>query len=105
MRVVFTCFLLAFPFFSLKAQQSIVATVDDEAISAQELLYAFNKNRSKAQSIAYDSLYNYLQQYINFKLKVRAARNAGLDTTTAFQEELKGYIAQVRKPLLRQPRG
>ncbi len=103
MRVVFTCFLLAFPFFSLKAQQSIVATVDDEAISAQELLYAFNKNRSKAQSIAYDSLYNYLQQYINFKLKVRAARNAGLDTATAFQEELKGYIAQVRKPYLDNP--
>lgn len=87
--------------YSLHAQS--VATINGEAIDQAEFLYAFNKNRKETEPITLDSLEAYLGQYINFKLKVREARVLGLDTTKAFQEELQGYISQIRKPYLENP--
>ncbi|HEY9116343.1 MAG TPA: peptidylprolyl isomerase, partial [Roseivirga sp.] len=86
-----------------KAKSQVVATIDDTYITADELLYAFNKNRNKGTPIILDSLETYLEQYINFKLKVRAARKLGLDTPRIFQEELKGYLSQIKKPYLENP--
>ena len=91
--------------FSLNAFQSPVevARVNGESISSGELLYAFNKNRDTNLPVNKDSLTKYLQRYIDFKLKVQEARNAGIDTTKAFQEEYQGYVAQVAKPYLDNP--
>lgn len=93
-------------FFSLifQAHSQVVATIDGTEIEADELLYAFNKNRQKDSPIVLDSLETYLNQYINFKLKVKAARQAGLDTTATFQNELQGYVSQIKKPYLDNPK-
>lgn len=88
--------------YSLQAQS--VATINGEPIDQAEFLYAFNKNRNQAEPITLDSLEAYLEQYINFKLKVSDARTLGLDTTKAFKEELEGYISQIRKPYLENPK-
>lgn len=84
-------------------QAQTVATVDGLEINSEEFLYAFNKNRSDGSPLVLDSLETYLKQFINFKLKVRAARKMGLDTTQQFKEELEGYIAQIKKPYLENP--
>lgn len=78
----------------------VVAAIDGEAIGQDEFLYAFKKNRKENEPINRDSLEAYLNQFINFKLKVRAARALGLDTSLVFQNELEGYISQIRKPYL-----
>ena len=44
------------------------------------------------------SLDEYVDLFINFKLKVREAEDLGLDTVTAFQTELAGYREQLAKP-------
>ena len=75
-----------------------LATVDGMAITSGELLYAFNKNRADSIPVNYDSLEQYLDRYINFKLKVLEARNQGLDTTKTFQTELNGYLGELKKP-------
>ena len=98
--VLSLCWTLITPS-SLQAQ--VVATVDGREISQTELLYAFNKNRKEGEPIVLDSLESYLEQFINFKLKVNAARSLGLDTLSAFQEELEGYISQIKKPYLDNP--
>lgn len=92
---------LFFTTHSLQAQS--VATINGEPIEQAEFLYAFNKNRKETEPIILDSLEAYLEQYINFKLKVREARALGLDSSQAFQEELQGYISQIRKPYLENP--
>lgn len=91
--------LLLLPVALLKSQD-YVATIDGEGISKGEFLYAFNKNRSEETPISLDSLEAYLEQFINFKLKVKAARQQGLDKDSNFQAELKSYISQIRKPYL-----
>ncbi|WP_420384955.1 peptidylprolyl isomerase [Roseivirga sp.] len=80
-----------------------IASIDDVEISSDELLYAYNKNRPVGNQINRDSLLNYLEQYINFKLKVREARKLGLDTLPSFQNELQGYLSQIKKPYLENP--
>ncbi len=40
----------------------------------------------------------YLELYINFKLKVREAEELGMDTVQSFINELEGYRDQLAKP-------
>lgn len=81
----------------------VVATINGSAIKKGELIYAFKKNRPKNEKIQIDSLEKYLEQYINFKLKVLEAEKLGVDTTKAFKDEYEGYISQVQKPYLQNP--
>ncbi|MGG6546885.1 UNVERIFIED_CONTAM: peptidylprolyl isomerase, partial [Prevotella sp. 15_C9] len=46
------------------------------------------------------TLSEYVDLFVNFKLKVAAAEAAGLDTTRAFREELEGYRRQLAKAYL-----
>ena len=77
-----------------------VTSINDYTISAAELKYAFNKNRLKEETVSFDSLESYLDVYINFKLKVLEAYRRELDSSAAFQEELQGYLAQLKKPYM-----
>lgn len=100
--------LLFFTLFSVSQifafqKSEAVATINDRPVSKGELLYAYKKNRPKNEKIQVDSLEKYLEQYINFKLKVQQAEKLGIDTTKAFKEEFEGYISQVQKPYLQNP--
>lgn len=79
---------------------SVVAIVNDEKITSEELLYAFSKNRNSNQNINEDSLRHFLDQYINFKLKVQEAKTMGLDTSSTFQKEVQSFQEQIPKPYL-----
>lgn len=80
-----------------------VAKINGEPISKAEFLYAFQKNQTNKTPIVYDSLEKYLDQYIDFKLKVLAAKKLGIGSTPAFLEEYNGYISQIQKPYLQNP--
>lgn len=80
------------------AQKLVLATIEDDSITADEVLYAFQKNRDKSLPITFDSLNQYLDKYINFKLKVREARVQGLDKNELFKKELRGYLSALKKP-------
>lgn len=77
-----------------------VASIDEYAISSAELKYAFSKNRKEEERVSLDSLKAYLEVYINFKLKVLDAYKRGLDQSATFQQELNGYLSQIKKPYL-----
>ena len=91
---------------SLKAQkeQSTVAWINDQPISSEEFLYAFKKNRANNTPVTEDSLFNYLEQYLNFKLKVLEAEKIGLDTTQKFLSEFNTYTREIQKPYLQNPK-
>jgi len=82
----------------LSAQNSVennkvLMTIDGEPILASEFLYIYEKNNQET-SIEQKNMDEYLDLFINFKLKVHEAQTQGIDTTEAFQKELKGYRAQ-----------
>ena len=52
------------------AQDEILASIEGEPIKAGEVLYAFKKNRPDSIPTNYDTLDQYLERYINFKLNM-----------------------------------
>lgn len=102
MRIFFVFLLCLLPFKSLISQTNgdpVFLTIGKQNISTSEFERIFNKNNSIATAEK-QTLDEYLQMFINFKLKVQAAEDDGLDTLNAFQSELKGYRDQLAKSYL-----
>lgn len=104
-NVFFICFILlnsSFFYQSLFAQEAkeaVVLTIAGEDIKLGEFEAIYKKNNN-SESIDPKSVDEYLDLYINFKLKVKEATELGLDTLTKFRRELKGYREQLAKPYL-----
>lgn len=75
------------------AQSETLMTINGKAVSAEEFLYIYEKN-NQAGALDPKTMEEYLDMFINFKLKVTEAESQGIDTTEAFKKELKGYRAQ-----------
>ena len=75
------------------AQSETLMTINGKPVSAEEFLYIYEKN-NQAGAIDPKTMDEYLDMFINFKLKVTEAETQGIDTTEAFKKELKGYRAQ-----------
>jgi peptidyl-prolyl cis-trans isomerase SurA len=77
----------------------VLLTVDKQDVRVSEFSTVYKKNNKDAPIDRAD-LENYLDLYINFKLKVREAEALGMDTVKKFRDELKGYQKQLAKPYL-----
>ena len=75
------------------AQSETLMTINGKAVSAEEFLYIYEKN-NQAGAVDPKTMDEYLDMFINFKLKVAEAEAQGIDTTESFKKELKGYRAQ-----------
>ena len=92
MRKSLIMLVLAAMSLSAYAQQTLM-TINGKAVSAEEFLYIYEKN-NQAGALDPKTMDEYLDMFINFKLKVAEAESQGIDTTEAFKKELKGYRAQ-----------
>ena len=54
-------------------------------------MWFYKKNHANNAGVTAKDLEAYLNQYINFKLKVLDAKEMGLDTDTAYLAEIKNY--------------
>ena len=77
----------------------VLMRINDSDITKSEFEYIYNKHNSQ-NVLEKKDLSDYLQLFINFKLKVNDARQAGIDTSLAFRDELAGYRMQVAKSYL-----
>lgn len=94
---------LLITFGSAKAQDvnsRILAEIGPEKISVGDFLQVYKKNNAQAADMDPKSLEEYLELYINFRLKVLEAEENGLHNQQAFKDELSGYRAQLAKPYL-----
>lgn len=77
----------------------VIMTINGNPVTKSEFEYIYNKNNS-ANSIDKKTLDEYVDLFVNFKLKVEEAKAQGLDTTKAFVKEYSGYRAQLAKPYM-----
>jgi peptidyl-prolyl cis-trans isomerase SurA len=78
-----------------------VFSVNKKTVTADEFIYLYKKNhQNKADEFTKEKIQEYLDLFINFKLKVEEARSRGLDTTAAFKKEFNSYKEELRKPYL-----
>jgi peptidyl-prolyl cis-trans isomerase SurA len=75
-------------------------TIDGKAISKSEFESVYKKNNGKDMSTEKKSVNDYLDLFVNFKLKVKEAEQMGLDTMPSFKQELNGYRKQLAAPYL-----
>lgn len=91
----FTCSFI----WSQKNPDAVLMTLENEKITVRDFEYIFKKN-SADESVTKQSLDEYIELFINYKLKVLAAKDAKLDTNQAFISELAGYRKQLARPYL-----
>lgn len=100
MRKTILCSAFALLAVSASAQQDpVVMTVNGVDVPRSEFEYSFNKNNSDGV-IDKKSVDEYVDLFVNYKLKVAAAMDEKLDTLSSFKQEFAMYRDQQVRPTL-----
>jgi len=82
------------------AQNDILLTINDEHFYREEFIRVYEKNSELINKDQYNDPEEYLQLFIDYKLKVQEAYRLGLDKKKKYQEELSSYRSQLAKSYL-----
>lgn len=93
MKKLVLVWLFIFSFFLSHSQT--LFTYGNHRVSATEFLNAYNKNKTDSSANS-QSLRDYLDLYVNFKLKVQAAKDMQLDTLPSLIADLQNFRNQVK---------
>ena len=77
----------------------VLVRVAGKAVPLSEFEYLYHKNNSQQLELLTPE--QYLQMFVDYKLKVADAEAAGLDTTATFRGEFLQYRDELAKPYLR----
>ena len=86
--------------FSQKSNNEVLLTINDKKITKEEFQRIYDKNKKNLSTGEITSVDDYLDLFINFKLKVYEAEKLGLDTSQSFINEFHGYKEQLSTPYL-----
>ena len=80
--------------------QEVLFTGGNQSITTEEFKAVYEKNKGVGAALDPKTPEEYLELYINFKLKIAEAYEQQRDTATEFKNEFGGYRAQLAKPYL-----
>lgn len=80
--------------------KNVLLTIDGREITSEEFLRVYSKNNNITPETEKKNADEYLDLFINFKLKVIEAENLGYDTVQSFITELAGYKKQLANPYM-----
>ncbi len=90
---------------SLGINAQTIFEFGEQQVSLDEFKYVYEKNNNKDSNIySRSSVEEYLNLYVNFKLKVEEAKEMKLNDTRAFAKELAGYRKQLAQSYLKDTR-
>ena len=78
----------------------VLFSVADKPVYTEEFVHLYRKNHLKKEDFTTEKINQYLDLFVNFKLKVAEAYARGLDTTKAFKKEFATYKQELKKPYL-----
>lgn len=85
------------------ANPSAVAVIDGEPLSLSAFEHEYARSSGSWDVAAADSMAAYedfLERYVNYRIKVLEAKNAGLEADSSITAELNSYRTQYAKPYL-----
>ena len=100
-KTVISLAIAAFAICALMAKSAkdpVLMTVNGRPVYKSEFEYLYNKNAG--QQIEHQSLDDYVEMFVNYKLKVADALANGYDSTDAFNTELSKYRAELAAPYM-----
>lgn len=80
-----------------QSDDPVIMTIAGHPVSRSEFEYSYNKNNAEGV-IDKKSVKEYVDLFVNYKLKVQAALDARLDTLSSFKEEFLTYRDQQVRP-------
>ncbi len=92
--------LITFNSISQESNDEVLLTIDDIKITKEEFQRIYNKNKTNLSTGEVTPIDEYLDLFINFKLKVLEAEKQGYDTLKSFIREFEGYKDQLASPYL-----
>lgn len=96
---IFAALLLGAGSVFAQSNDPVIMTINGEKIYRSEFEYSYNKNNSEGV-IDKKSVEEYVDLFVNYKLKVVAALDAKMDTLTSFKNEFAQYRDQQVRPAL-----
>lgn len=81
-----------------KLDKKVLMTIGDTPVTVKEFTEVYNKNNLKDEVIEKKSVDEYIDLFVNYRIKVMEAYEMQLDTSARFKKELEGYRKQLAKP-------
>ena len=78
--------------------KQVLMTIGGTPVTVKEFTDVYNKNNLKSEVIDKKTVDEYLDLFVNFRMKVMEAYEMKLDTNAKFKKELEGYRKQLAKP-------
>ncbi len=103
LKLITAIFLMVFVSQNIIAQKSIdkktLVTIGDQNVTVAEFMKTYSKNNAyEEEKDKEGAIEDYLNLFVNFKLKVMEAEARQMDTIPSFIRELHGYRTQLAKP-------
>lgn len=99
---MFALVALSLPTICINAQskldKQVLMTIGDKPVTVKEFTDVYSKNNIKNEVVDKKSVDEYLDLFVNFRMKVMEATEMKLDTSAKFKSELEGYRKQLAKP-------
>jgi len=76
-----------------------VMTINGQPVCRSEFEYSYNKNNSETRT-GKKTVEEFVEQFVDYKLKVMAALDAHIDTTASFKEKMAQYQNQPVRPAM-----
>ncbi len=99
-RISTIIILLSLPTFLFCQTTEVLFSINNKKTTKTEFVESFNKNIAFSIDENKDSTRQYLNQLIEFKLKVIEAENKGFDKRQEFKDEFEKYRKQLAKTFL-----
>ena len=80
------------------AKDPVIMTVNGVDVPKSEFEYLYHKNSQ--QQMAPQPINEYVEMFVNYRLKVADACAAGIDTTSAFRQEMSQYRHDLAAPYM-----
>lgn len=99
-KLIMSVALITATLFSASAKNNdpVLMTINGKDVHLSEFQYLYNKNNS--QQMQQQTLDEYVDMFVTYKLKVADAEAAGIDTTMSFVREFNGYRNELARPYL-----
>ncbi|MCB0493931.1 MAG: hypothetical protein KDC93_16115, partial [Cyclobacteriaceae bacterium] len=98
--IALVSFIVSFAF-GQKQDDLLLFSINDKPVNVNEFIYLYTKNhQGKAGEFTKEKIEEYLELFINFKLKVAEAESRGMDLKPEFIDELNTYKEELRKPFV-----
>ncbi len=84
-------------------KEEVLFTIDGDNVYTSEFIRVYQKNKEIVLDKEQKEFDDYLELFIDFKLKLKEAKDLKLDTIVNYQNELSKYKEQLIEPYLQNP--